>query len=86
MRAWLYAFAWLGGGIAAGSMAVWLITLVRYGWPVERASQQLDILAHALYAVIGLMGLVIFGLSMRNAIRNIKGTAGIASIEAESRE
>lgn len=81
-RAWLYAFGWLGGGIAAGGMAVWLITLVRWDWPADRAEQQLTILGNALYGMIALMALVTLGLSIRNAIRNIKASALGASVEA----
>ncbi len=81
-RAWLYAFGWLGGGVAAGGMAVWLVTLIRWDWPADRAEQQLTILGNALYGMIALMALVILGLSIRNAIRNIKGSAGPVSFEA----
>ena len=86
-RAWLYGLAWLGGGIGAGGIAVWLITLIRWDWPAARAEQQLTILANALYGMIGLMALVTLGLSIRNAIRNIKGTLpGGASIEANGHD
>lgn len=85
-RAWLYAFGWLGGGVAAGGLAVWLVTLIRWDWPADRAEQQLTILGNALYGMILLMALVILGLSIRNAIRNIKGTAGPVSFEASGGE
>jgi hypothetical protein len=85
-RAWLYALGWLGGGVAAGGMAVWLVTLIRWDWPAERAEQQLTILGNALYGMIALMALVILGLSIRNAIRNIKGSAGPVSFEASGGE
>ena len=81
-RAWLYGLAWLGGGVAAGAFAIWLVTLIRWDWPADRAEQQLTILGNALYGMIALMALVTLGLSMRNAIRNIKGSAGVASFEA----
>lgn len=81
-RAWLYALAWLGGGVAAGGMAIWLVTLIRWDWPADRAEQQLTILGNALYGMIALMALVTLGLSIRNAIRNIKASALGASVEA----
>ena len=85
-RAWLYALGWLGGGVAAGGMAIWLVTLIRWDWPANLAEQQLTILGNALYGMIALMALVILGLSIRNAIRNIKGSAGPVSFEASGGE
>lgn len=81
-RAWLYAVAWLGGGVASCAFAVWLVTLIRWDWPADRAEQQLAILGNALTGALILMGLVMLGLSIRNAIRNIKGSAGPVSFEA----
>lgn len=85
-RAWLYALAWLGGGVASCAFAVWLVTLIRWDWPADRAEQQLSILGNALIGALILMGLVMLGLSMRNAIRNFKGTAGGVSVEANGRD
>lgn len=81
-RAWLYAFGWLGGGVAAGGFAAWLIYLIRWDWPSERNEQQLTILGNALYGMVALMALVILGLSIRNAIRNFKASALGVSVEA----
>lgn len=81
-RAWVYAFAWIGGGMAAGGIAIWLITLIRWDWPADRAEQQMTILGNLAYGMVGLMALVILGLSLRNAIKNIKGSVGAASFEA----
>lgn len=86
IRSWLYALAWLGGGVAAGAGAVWLVTLIRWDWPTTRAEQQLTILGNALYGMVGLMALVILGLSIRNAIKNLKGSVGMASFEADGRD
>ena len=85
-RAWLYGIAWLGGGIASCAFAVWLVTLIRWDWPADRAEQQLAILGNALIACLVLMGLVMLGLSLRNAIRNIKGSAGPVSFEADGHD
>ena len=82
-RAWLYGIAWLGGGVASCAFAVWLVTLIRWDWPADRAEQQLAILGNALTGALILMGLVMLGLSLRNAIRNIKGSAGPVSFEAD---
>lgn len=81
-RAWLYAFAWLGGGVSALGFAAWLVTLIRWDWPADRAEQQLTILGNLAYGLIGLAALVTLGLSIRNAIRNIKASAGPVSVEA----
>lgn len=85
-RAWLYGIAWLGGGVASCAFAVWLVTLIRWDWPADRAEQQLAILGNALTGALILMGLVMLGLSLRNAIRNIKGSAGPVSFEADGHE
>ena len=82
-RAWLYGLGWLGSGIAACGLAVWLIMLIRWDWPSDRAEQQIAILGNALFFAQAMMALVILGLSIRNAIRTIKGTLpGGASFEA----
>lgn len=81
-RAWFYAIGWLGAGVAAGGLTVWLITLIRWDWPSNLAERQLTILGNALYGSIGLMMLVILGLTIRNAIRNIKGSVGVVNFEA----
>lgn len=81
-RSWVYAFAWIGSSMAAGGIAIWLITLIRWDWPADRAEQQITILGNLAYGMVGLMALVILGLSLRNAIKNIKGSVGAASFEA----
>ena len=81
-RAWLYAAAWLSGGIVGTGLSIWHTRLLLVGWPVATAVQRIEILGNALYGMIALMALVTLGLSIRNAIRNIKGTVGAASLEA----
>ena len=82
-RAWLYSLAWLGGGIAAG-WGVWhLIGIFTHGpWAEGTQAQRLGILGEIATSLLILMGLVTLGLSLRNAIRNIKGSAGPVSFEA----
>lgn len=86
IRSWLYALAWIGGGVASGGILVWLITLIRWDWPASRAEQQLTALSNIAYGMIGLMALVALGLSLRNAIKNIKGSAGPMSFEANGQD
>ncbi len=83
-RQTLYALAWLGGGVAMTALAVWLVVLVRWDWPAATAPQRLEILGNALLASLLLAGLVQLGLGLRNAIRNIKGTAAGVSFEANA--
>jgi len=85
-RAWIYGAAWLGGGMALTVMAIWLVTLVRYDWPLGTEEQRLGILGIALYMVLSGPLLVMVGLGLRNAIRNIKGQAGSVSFEASAHE
>jgi type VI protein secretion system component VasK len=85
-RAPFYALAWLLSGMAAGAMAVWLVTLIRWDWPVGTEAQRLTILGNALFGTLGLMALVTLGLTMRNAIRNLKGSIGAVSAEAEGHD
>ena len=85
-RPWLYGLAWLLGGVAALAVSLWLVTLVRWGWPADRAEQQLTILGNTLYIFAATNALVVFGLTMRAAIRNFKGSAGALSFEADSRD
>ena len=83
-RAWLYGLAWLGGGIASGGFLAWLIWIVAYDpWPAGSEEQRLGILGQISIGALCLMGLVMLGLSLRNAIRNIKGSAGPVSFEAD---
>jgi len=62
--------------VAMTALAIWLVVLIRWDWPAATAAQRLEILGNALLASLALAGLVQLGLGLRNAIRNIKGTAG----------
>lgn len=83
-RVWLYGVAWLGGGIAAFALAVWLIVLIRWDWSAATESQRLDILGKGLFAAMGIVALVALGLTMRAAIRNFKLSGTLGSAEANS--
>lgn len=85
-RAWMYGLAWLGGGVASCAFSIWLVTLIRWDWPADRAEQQLAILGNALVGMLLIWGLVTLGLTMRNAIRNIKGSAGPVNFDASGKD
>ncbi len=81
-RAWLYACAWLGGGVFLTGFAIWLVWLVRYDWPAGTEEQRLGILGVALYMVLTGPLLVMIGLGLRNAIRNLKASGAGFNLEA----
>jgi hypothetical protein len=85
-RPWIYAVAWLAGGVALTVMSVWLVLLVRYDWPRGTEETRLGILGIALYMTLTAPLLVMIGLGLRNAIRNLKGGAGPASFEISGHE
>lgn len=80
-RAWIYGAAWLTGGIALTAISLWVVALIRYDWPRGTELKRLDILGVALYMLLSGPLLVMLGLGLRNAIRNIKGSAAGASID-----
>jgi hypothetical protein len=80
-RPWIYAVAWLSGGVVLTGLSLWLILLVRYDWPQGTEEQRLGILGVALYMTLTGPLLVMIGLGLRNAIRTLKGSAGVASLE-----
>jgi len=82
-RPWLYTMAWLGGGVALTALSIWLVVLVRYDWPTGTEEQRLGILGIALYMVLSGPLLVMLGLGLRNAIRNLKGSAAGLSLEVQ---
>ena len=59
------------GGVLTG-MAVWLAWNVLYApWPQTLAGARLNIIGVALYASLGLLGLVLTGLAMTVALRQV---------------
>lgn len=85
-RQWFYAIAWMGAAVVCTGLTIWLAWLIRWDWPADRAEQQLTILGNALYIALALIGIVTFGLTLRNAIRNIKGTWGGATLSATGKD
>lgn len=87
-RQWLYAIAWLAGGVAAYGLVIWLVTLIRYGWSAGTELVRIAAIANIAYGALGIMAMVTFGLTMRSAIRNIKASFGSdgANVEAKSSE
>jgi hypothetical protein len=63
-------FAAAGGVLTLFS--VWLAwNVLHAAWPVSLAGARLQIIGMALYAVLGLLGLVLTGLSMTVALRQV---------------
>lgn len=86
-RAWMYGIAWLGGGVACGAAVAWLIWVFAHkAWPAGTEAQRLSELGNIAVGLLVLMGLVMLGLTMRNAIRNLKGSAGLVNWEAQGKE
>lgn len=85
-RNWLYAIVWPLGGVVSGFILIWMISLIRWDWPAGTEEQRLTILGNISYGLVGMMALVSLGLTMRNAIRNLKLKAGAMSAEAEAGE
>ena len=86
LRRWLYAMAWLGGGIALTVFSIWMVIEIRYDWPAGTEEQRLGILGIALYMVLSGPLLVMLGLGLRNAIRNLKASGGGFSVEANGHD
>lgn len=59
------------------AMAAWLVHIIRTGWPQDRAEQQLTILGYALFAVLGLVAVIVIAL----ATVKVRATTPAASIE-----
>lgn len=83
-RNWFYAILWPAGGIASAVILIWMITLIRWDWPAGTEEQRLTILGNISYGMVGMMALVSLGLTMRNAIKNLKLQAGGMSAEAQA--
>lgn len=54
-------------------MAVWQIYLIRYGWPEDRAQQQLSILGYALFGTLVIVAIIVIALATVKVRATIPG-------------
>lgn len=79
------AFAASGGGLAI--VAVWLAwNVIHAPWPMTLAGERLRIIGTALFASQGLVGLVLTGLSMSVALRQVSARFMGGEVSASSGE
>ncbi|MEN5170055.1 hypothetical protein ABE444_10850 [Brevundimonas pondensis] len=89
-RIWRAAFAvgnlrlWaiILGAFPLTAFAGWLVWLVRYGWPVDRAEQQLTILGGALFGALALIAIIVVAL----ATVKVRATTPAGSLEIDGDE
>ena len=67
------------GAIPLTAFSVWLVWLVRYGWPEDRAEQQLTILGGALFGSLVLIGVIVVAL----ATVKVRATTPAGSLEID---
>ena len=71
-RRTILALAFAGAGAILTLLALWLAQQILMGpWPAALAPQRLTIIGTALYAVLALLGLLLTGLSMTVALRQV---------------
>lgn len=71
-RRTVLALVFAGAGIALTLMSVWLAwTILNAPWPEALAASRLRIIGFSLYATQALTGLVLTGLSMTVALRQV---------------
>lgn len=73
----LRLWAIIAGAPFLTGLAVWLVQIVRTGWPAERAEQQLTILGYALFGVLALVGVIVIAL----ATVKVRATTPAGSLE-----
>ncbi len=72
LRRSVLALAFAGAGAVLTAVSVWLVWNVLHAqWPAALAAARLRIIGKALYAVLALLGLVLTGLSMTVALRQV---------------
>lgn len=68
------AMVFAGAGMALTVLAVWQVWIVWEGpWPREAWQARLNIMGASLYASQALLGIVLIGLSMTVALRQVSG-------------
>lgn len=71
-RRTVLALVFAASGVALTGLAVWLAWNVLNGpWPAGLAAARLRIIGVSLYAVLALLGLVLTGLAMTVALRQV---------------
>lgn len=58
-------------------LSVWLVDIIRKGWPEDRAEQQLSILGYALFGTLGLVAVIVIAL----ATVRVRATTPAGSID-----
>lgn len=77
----IFAIVYAIAGPALTGLAVWLIwNVLNAPWPANLAEQRLTIIGVTLYITLGLLGLVLTGLGMTVALRQV--SAKFAGAEA----
>jgi hypothetical protein len=59
------------------ALALWLVEIIRKGWPLDRAEQQLAILGYALFGVLALVAIIVIAL----ATVKVRATTPAGSLE-----
>lgn len=86
-RRTVLALVFAGAGLALTAVSVWLVwNVLNAPWPTALAAARLRIVGGALYAVLGLLGLVLTGLSMTVALRQVSARFMGADFSASSGE
>ncbi len=71
-RRTVLALVFAGAGIALTGLAAWLVwQVLERPWPANLAAARLHIIGVALYGTLFLLGLVLTGLSMTVALRQV---------------
>jgi ABC-type multidrug transport system fused ATPase/permease subunit len=80
-RRTVLALVFAAAGAVLTGFAFWLAwNVLNAPWPTSLAAARLNIIGVSLYAVLGLLGLVLTGLAMTVALRSV--SAKFAGIEA----
>ncbi len=83
----MLALVFAGAGLALTLFALVLVwQVMRPPWPGELAAARLHIIGVALYAVLALLGLVLTGLSMTVALRQVSARFMGADFSASAGE
>ena len=71
-RRTVLALVFAGSGVGLTMVSVWLAwNILNAPWPVSLAGARLRVIGGSLYATLGLIALVLIGLSMTVALRQV---------------